>query len=133
MTETTLESYFRRLDAWRHLPAYRLEPRVDELLSLYVRGILEERTGQALDETLLPELPLRLGTLWEGDTERPNLADHVDFALFARDRTVVYLLEVKTDQGSRREAQDKYLRQAAALGFREIVDGILQISLATSK
>jgi hypothetical protein len=133
MTETTLESYFRRLDAWRHLPAYRLEPRVDELLSLYVRGILEERTGQALDETLLPELPLRLGTLWGEEKRDANRADHVDFALFAQDRTVVYLVEVKTDQGSRREAQDAYLERAAALDFREIVDGILQISLATSK
>jgi hypothetical protein len=132
MTEPTLQSYLRRLDHWRHLPAYRLEPRVDALLSLYLRGILKERTGQALDETILPELPLRLGTLWGGDTERPNLADHVDFALVAQDRSAVYLVEVKTDQSSRREAQDGYLRQAAVLDFREIVDGILQISLATS-
>jgi hypothetical protein len=132
VAEPALQSYFRRLDRWRHLPAYRLEPRVDALLSLYLRGILEERTGQALDETILPELPLRLGTLWGGDTERPNLAYHVDFALFARDRSIVYLVEVKTDLGSRREEQDDYLRQAAALDFREIVDGILQISVATS-
>jgi len=132
VTEPALESLFRRLDAWRHLPAYRLEPRVDALLSLYLRGILQERTGQALAEIVLPELPLRLGTLWGEDTRGPNQSVKVDFALFAEDRSAVYLVEVKTDQASRREAQDAYLRQAAALDFREIVEGILQISLATS-
>ena len=132
MSNSPLEPIFQRLDRWRHLPAYRLEPRVDVLLSLYLHGILEERTGLALAETVLPELPLRLGTLWGEDTRGANQSVKVDFALFARDRSVAYLVEVKTDQASRREAQDAYLEEAARLDFREIVDGILRISLATA-
>lgn len=55
----------------------------------------------------------------------------VDYLLFARDRSRVFFVELKTDGGSRREAQDNYLETAKRLGFRQIIEGIRTILLKT--
>jgi len=73
---------FANLDRWRHLPAYQLERRVDIFFSVYLKALLEEVTGVALEEELLPELPIKRDLIW------PELAGHssvkVDYALFAK-------------------------------------------------
>jgi len=57
---TPLDAVFGNLDRWRHLPAYQLERRVDIFFSVYLKGLLEEVTGVALEEELLPELPIKV-------------------------------------------------------------------------
>lgn len=126
---TPLDAVFSNLDRWRHLPAYQLERRVDIFFSVYLKALLEEVTGVALEEELLPELPIKRDLIW------PEFAGHssvkVDYALFAKDRSKVYFVELKTDAGSRRDTQDHYLETASRLGFRKIVDGFRAILLKT--
>ena len=45
-----IEQVFELLDRWRHLPAYRLEPRIDVFLGLYLRDVLTARIGSELLE-----------------------------------------------------------------------------------
>ena len=87
----------------------------------YLKALLKEVTGVALEDELLPELPIKRDLIW------PEFAGHswvkVDYALFAKDRSKVYFVELKTDAGSRRDRQDHYLETASRLGFRKISHG----------
>lgn len=124
-----LDVVFRHLDRWRHLPNYQLERRADVFFSIYLKGIVEEFTGVQLDDELIPELPIKRDLVWP---ELPtNKSLKVDYALFARDRSRVFFIELKTDGGSRRDAQDDCLAAAKSLGFRRIVEGIRAIVLKT--
>lgn len=125
-----LDVIFGHLDAWRHLPAYQLERRVDVFFSVYLRGVVEELTGVALEGEIVPELPIKRDLIW---SDRPSEQSvKVDYALFAKDRSKVFFVELKTDDASRRDSQDEYLEAAKRLGFRPIVEGIHSIIKATS-
>lgn len=125
-----LDVIFGHLDAWRHLPAYQLERRVDVFFSVYLRGVVEELTGVPLEDELVPELPIKRDLVWP---DRPTEQSvKVDYALFAEDRSQVFFVELKTDDASRRDSQDEYLEAAKRLGFRPIVEGIHSIIKATS-
>lgn len=52
------EALFEWLDEWRHYPAYRLEPRVDAIVSLYMRHVIEAHTKTELLDAILPGLAL---------------------------------------------------------------------------
>lgn len=120
-----LEALFRNLDRWRHLPNYQLERRADIFFSLYLVGLLQEATGIELEETIVPELPIKRDLVW---TELPtDKSLKVDYVLFAKDRSRVFFVELKTDRGSRRDTQDHYLETAKQLGFRRIVEGLCSI------
>lgn len=125
-----LDALFRNLDTWRHLPNYQLERRADIFFSVYLKGIVEEFTGAAIDDDVIPEFPIKRDLVW------PELATNksvkVDYALFAKDRGRVFFVELKTDSGSRRDAQDIYLEWAKNHGFKEIVAGVRSILLHTS-
>lgn len=56
----------------------------------------------------------------------------VDYVLFSSDVERVFFLELKTDVGSRREVQDAYLERARVVGFRKILEGVVQLAQATS-
>lgn len=114
---------FENLDAWRHYPAYQLERRADAFFAIYLREVLAEVTGTPLSPVIIPELPLRHGTLWPDGN---NQADRVDFALFAEDLSRAFLVELKTDHASLRRRQDEYLDRAREIGLRPIVDGIVR-------
>ncbi len=81
---------------------------------------------------VIPELPLRRGTLFGEYVDGANASVKVDYALFSADGSRVFLVELKTDQGSRRDGQDKYLRAAQAVGMRQILSGIMKIVSATA-
>ena len=107
---------FQNLDRWRHLPAYQLERRADAFFSPYLKGLLEDFTRDRLMDIIIPELPIK--------DEHSHRSAKVDYALFSEDRTVAYLVELKTDLGSRRESQDLYLERAKQMGFRSILEGL---------
>ena len=75
-----LRTLFGNLDRWRHLPAYQLERRIDIFFSVYLKALLEAVTGVALEDEMLPELPIKGGLIW------PEVLGHssvkVDYALF---------------------------------------------------
>ena len=121
------DSLFRLLDRWRHFPAYRLEPRVDIFFALYLRNIVASFVAEQIHDVLIPEFPLRRGTLWGESIASRNASVKVDYLLTAESRANVYLLELKTDAASRRQEQDEYLVRARQIGFHSLIDGLLTI------
>ncbi|MBC8446486.1 MAG: hypothetical protein H8D78_01940 [Chloroflexi bacterium] len=128
----SIRQIFEQLDAWRHLPAYRLEPRADVFFGLYMQRVVEKRVDRDLHPVMIPELPLRRGTLFGEQVKGRNASVKVDYALFTQQCDAVFLVELKTDQASRREGQDAYLLAAQSVGLAGIIDGILKIIRATS-
>ena len=125
-----IDTIFRHLDQWRHLPAYALERRADVFFSVYLKGFLENALGVALEDEILPELPLKHG-LVPSDRDSAQSVK-VDFALFPKDRERVLFVELKTDLRSRRDRQDEDLLAAQQAGFRRVVEGIREIILHTA-
>ena len=125
-----ISSIFGLLDRWRHLPAYQLERRADIFFAVYLREVVASFTGAAIAQTIIPELPIKRDLIWP---DRPtHKSVKLDYCLFAEDGSKVYFVELKTDAGSRRSAQDEYLERSVEIGFKAIVDGIRHIVLATS-
>lgn len=135
-----ISALFERLDNWRHLPGYRLEPRVDIFFSLYLKevlqthlDILDDQIQNEVLHVILPELPLRRGTVYGEHVDATNKSVKVDFVLFSSDLKRAYFIELKTDGNSRREEQDDYLKACEGMPLSSIVDGIVKIVLATDK
>ncbi len=124
-----INDIFDNLDDWRHLPAYQLERRADIFFSIYLPELLEERYGFEI-EGLVPEFPLRIGTIYpKVDTNR---SVKVDYLAKARGSNVVILVELKTDDKSRRTKQDWYLERAQEVGLPQLLRGLGQIVEATA-
>lgn len=124
--------YFETLIDWKKLPAYRAEPRIDSLLGFYLNEILSDFKKIKIDG-IIPELPLRLGTIHPEHNEK-NFADRsykVDFFAIGNNG-VNYLIEFKTDPSSRRDSQDIYLIKSTELGTKKLLDGILTIAKVSS-
>lgn len=126
-----LEHAFRNLDRWRHLPSYQLERRADVFFSAYMRDVVEKHVGVPLQETVIPEFPLKRDLIWPDTPTGKSVK--VDYVLFAQDYSLVYFVELKTDLASRRAEQDEYLWTGKDVGFRKIVEGIREIMLATKE
>lgn len=120
-----LDSLFETLDRWRHFPAYRLENRVDAFFGMYLPGLVQKATGDALADVVVPEFPIRR-SLVEPETTH-HLSYKVDFCLFSERFDRVYFVELKTDLGSRRDRQDEVLRSAQSLGFGPVLEGLCGI------
>lgn len=125
-----IEQLFGHMDRWRHLPAYQLERRADIFFSLYLAEVLENLTGVPVSPNLVPEFPIKRELIWPDTPSKQSVK--VDYAIFAADRSKLYLVELKTDGGSRRDQQDFYLDRAQELGLGVILDGIVEIVQATS-
>ena len=129
MTEL-LELLFKNLNDWRHLPAYQLERRADIFFSLYLKEVVEKYLQQErgkfveLEELIIPEFPLK--------SAGSNKSTKVDYSLFAKDRSSVIFIELKTDNRSTRKEQVDYLFQAQKDGFQKILNGFKAIFAATN-
>ena len=132
-TNPGLSDVFGLLDQWRHFPAYRLEPRVDPFFALFLPVILEDYSGTAMHPEVIPEFPLRRGTLYGEGVAWPNGSKHVDFVVSTQDRATLFLVELKTDMASRNSTQDKYLKQAKQVGLPALVRGIVHLQQRTNK
>lgn len=125
-----IDQLFTHMDRWRHLPDYQLERRADIFFSLYLAEVLEVVTGVVVDPRLVPEFPLKKALIWP---DKPtNHSVKVDYAVFATDRSKLFLVELKTDGGSRRDQQDFYLERAQEIGLAAILGGVVEIVQATS-
>ena len=137
----SVEQVFKNLDTWRHLPDYRLEGRVAPFFALFLRDVLGEALGVELHEILIPEFPLRIGTLRKASSDSGPIganasnkekasdgqSKNVDYVAFSRDGSTAYLVELKTDLGSVNPGQQRYLRRASKAGMEELVGGIIQL------
>jgi hypothetical protein len=127
MNQTT--QLFDRMDSWRHLPNYQLERRADLFFSLYLPEVLEEKLGFAIMPELIPEFPARIGTIYPSIGS--NQSFKIDYLALSADASEAVFVELKTDGGSRREKQDKYLVAAQEVGLSALIDGLLAIFQAT--
>ncbi len=117
--------YFELMADWKKLPAYKAEPRIDSLVGFFLPEFIESFLN-IKSAGIIPELPIRLATV-KPKHEGTNYADRsykVDFLIIGNNE-VNYLIEFKTDSGSRRDEQDLYLVEAKEAGTESIVNGIL--------
>lgn len=113
---------------WKNLPAYRAEPRVDFVFSVILPELLRQRY-QVACKAIIPEFPIRIGTVY------PNLKTDksfkVDFYALLENGDNIFI-EFKTDMSSRTPKQDRYLDALTRIGFKDVLEGILQIYNATA-
>lgn len=128
-----VEKVFQNLTLWRNLPKYQLERRADIFFSLYLKEILETSLGVEgkkveLAPVIIPEFPLRHGN--------EHHTVNVDFVMFSKTFSTIYLIELKTDMGSLRGEQFEYLFKAksrieADYGFKGILEDLRAVLSAT--
>ena len=139
-THPTISQILNLLNDWRHLPFYSLETRAAPFFAVFMRELLSTHFDCEIHEILIPEFPLRIGTLYNED-ERKQLqpepsADqsyNVDYVAFAKDKRTAYLVELKTDMDSLRSQQDKYLIEARNKGLPALVEGVKKMSKKSKK
>jgi len=122
------KAYFEMMIDWKKLPAYKAEPRIDSLIGYFLEPILEDYLKEKIDE-IIPELPIRLGTV-KPELENTKYSERsykVDFFAIGN-KGKNYLIEFKTDTNSRRTKQDEYLSISKKLGTSKLINGILSIS-----
>jgi len=125
----TINKLFDLLDDWRHLPAYQLERRADIFFALYLGKIIKQKKDTEIDY-IIPEFPVRVGEISEKNPHI-NQSFKIDYLAYANDAKRVYLIELKTDQRSRRDKQDWYLERTAQIGVSGILKGLQKIYKAT--
>ncbi len=127
--EFLIDKLFSHMDDWRNLPAYQLERRADIFFSIYLEEIIKSKYGQTI-KPVIPEFPVRAGDVVENH-KRPDLSFKIDYVAVSEDDKYVFLIELKTDQSSRRSEQDDYLNKAQKNNVRKLIDGIIKIYKAT--
>ncbi len=124
-----IETVFDHLDAWRHLPSYQLERRADIFFSLYLPEALERKLGCPMYPDVLPEFPLRIGTLdpVNSNLRLDNRSYKADYLAFSNSFDKAVLVELKTDELSRKLKQDEYLLKAREVGLTKLLEGVREL------
>ena len=63
MTNPDINSVFKLLDEWRHLPKYQLERRADIYIALFLPVVLKDHLCLNSEPAIIPEFPMRKATL----------------------------------------------------------------------
>jgi hypothetical protein len=119
------------LDGWRDLPAYQLERRADVFFAAFLPRFLSHRFGTSVRDALIPEFPLHLRTLYPEIPRNGDDSCRLDYLALTDDLRHAYFIELKTDPRSRGKLQETNMDAAIAVGFRELVVGLLKIVKAT--
>lgn len=120
-----------KLNKWRHLPAYQLERRADIFFALYLDRILEPTFHGHQFDLVIPEFPVRLGSLNEAMPKNENRSVKVDYACFDIRKKLCVLVELKTDNGSMRDVQFEFMREAQRKGLGTLMHGIVALRNAS--
>lgn len=116
------------LNDWKKLPAYKAEPRVDFIVAGALPEIIRKKYNCNI-KLIIPELPIRIGSIYKDlDIDKSY---KVDFYLYLENGKHLFI-EFKTDSGSRRVKQDKYLLASQSVGMNSILDGIIKINSVTN-
>jgi hypothetical protein len=111
-----LQETFNYLNDVRHLPDYQLERRVDVLFAVHLEQILNAFfKGKRQVELIAPEFPLEN----ENKKAAPN---RVDYLCYCRKTHKLIMVELKTDDLSTRDKQDKYLNIAQDTKSHDIIE-----------
>ena len=131
-TEQLIDRIFDQLDDWRHLPAYQLERRADIFFAIYLQVIIKKKFSEDID-FIVPEFPVRIGNIYRTKhLTNPNLSFKIDYVAVSNKSKKVFLIELKTDDSSRRDKQDWYLDSVKKNNIKNLVDGVLEICKATN-
>ena len=131
----TVGDVFELLNRWRHLPFYSLETRAAPFFAIFLRDVLSAKFEKEMHETVIPEFPLRIRTLYNAEERKKRglessrgHSNNVDYVAFDKDLQTVYLVELKTDMGSVRDDQNKYLFAARRKAFPALVEGVTKLA-----
>ena len=132
-----LDRVLKRLDEWRHLPAYALERRVDVFIGMFLPEILRSKEELIpLGSTLkvIPEFPLhkRLCEISKED-KAGNLSVNVDFAVFCKEENKLILVELKTDAKSTSNNQLNNMRSAKGSPTRNVLQGVIKVAQTSNE
>ena len=121
--QSTLNTLFANLDRWRHFAGYPLEARVDAVMGLFLPKVIEACCGvEEMNVQIIPQFPLK-----KRDT---NHSYKVDFLAVSRNARKGFLVEIKTDMGSRSNLQLEYLDKARQRGLACILSELKEVAKA---
>ncbi|MBR9859991.1 hypothetical protein GYB22_04455 [bacterium] len=130
---------FNHLDKWKEFPNYQLERRADIFFAIHLKEVFRELWQIELEDPI-PEFPVQKNSLpahekWNiQPLIRPNQSFQIDYLAFSQFPTPkVFLIEFKTDMGSRNERQDWYLQKAKEIGLKKLLSGLKEVYEATDK
>ena len=126
-----VDQIFAQLDDWRHLPTYQLERRADIFFSLYLPKILKAATGIEINDIVIPEFPLHTKTLFPKAGN--NQSYRADYFALSKNRKRAFLIELKTDGQSNRDAQDRYLNKAKEVRLPKLLKGLRNVFEVTNQ
>ena len=136
----SVKKMFCLMDHRRHLPGYPLERRAAPFFELFLHDIVGTRVGVPINPVVMPEFPLRMGTLFcENELQKKNRKFHpnqslkVDYVALSLDVKKVFLIELKTDMKSVDQQQKADLRAASKIPFGNFVDGVKCICKVTKQ
>jgi hypothetical protein len=115
---------FDLLDHWVSFPNYQLERRADIFFAVHLDQIFKTIRNVEI-ELIIPEFPIRIGTIYPD--VNIDKSYKIDYVVKIKDKNKVVFIELKTDSGSRRESQDKYLQASQDVGFQALLGGLKQI------
>ena len=119
--QPSMETLFNHLDRWRHFAGFPLETRVDALIGLFLPKVVEDRCGvEEMNPEVIPQFPLK-----KSDS---NQSTKADFLALSRDGGRVFLIELKTDMGSRNNEQYRYLCEARKRGMTRILSEFNEVA-----
>ncbi len=126
-----IEKLFDQMDKWRNLPNYQLERRADLFFSLYLSDVIKQKlNGKEFIDNFIPEFPVRIGTIYPHI--KTDKSYKIDYVGISQDEKTAVLVELKTENLSRRDSQDKYLISSRDIGFSNLIAGIIKIFKATT-
>ena len=95
MTGPTIDRVFDTLEEWRRLPSYQLERRADIFFAMFLTDALEKHIKTELERFVIPELPLRKGTLRTNKGSNDlNRSVKLDYVVFSKDYKRVFFERV---------------------------------------
>lgn len=106
MSDHGLRRLFEQLTTWRNFAAYKLESRIDVMFGLFLPQILGalDKAQTDIHPEVIPEFPFPQRLRPDGG-QNTLRSDRIDFAAYCRAQNVLYLVELKTDMESVRDAQ----------------------------
>ena len=122
--DDVLEKIFENLSCWRHLPKYQLERRADIFFTPYLKDIIESKiSGSLLSDAIIPEFPQK--------KKENSSSTNIDYLMFSKEKDIVYLIELKTDNDSFDKAQYRRMKKAKKVinenGFGVMLENIIDI------
>jgi hypothetical protein len=126
---------FEQLSKWRSYPNYQLERRADIFFALYLEKILQCHLEEVDHVDLaIPEFPLLRARLRKQEDEpmaTDKLSVKADYLCIDKTSKHAVLVELKTDDSSCRELQNKDMQVACKQSLEQLLEDLILIRSAS--